>query len=96
MKERLKYVPITLYAVVMGLTGLVIALSKFVALGWLPVYLYKGGLYSVAFLFVFITVLYGIKVLINFKEVVTDFRHRIRINFFSGISISKMRFTACL
>jgi tellurite resistance protein len=88
MKERANYIPITLYAIVMGLTGLDIVFSKFAQLNWLPSYLYTAGLYVVSFLFVLISVLYVIKSIINFQEVVADFRHRIRINFFSAFSIS--------
>jgi len=88
MKERVHYIPITLYAIIMGLTGLVIVFSKFSQVNWLPDYLYTGGLYVVSFLFILITLLYITKGIKNFGEVIEDFRHRIRINFFSAFSIS--------
>ncbi len=88
MKEKLQYVPITLYSIIMGLTGLAIALSKFAAMNWLPESIYIGVLYFSSSLFIIISLMYIAKVFIDFNEAKTDFRHRIRINFFSAISIS--------
>jgi tellurite resistance protein len=72
----------------MGLTGLAIAFSKFAQLSWLPDYLFLGTLYLVSALFVLVVVLYGIKAVKYFDEVLADFRHRIKVSFFSTISIS--------
>lgn len=88
MKNKIQYFPITLYPVVMGLAGLAIVLSKFYELNWLPPFLFEGVLYFVSALFVFLSVMYGLKAILFFHEVVEDWRHRIRINFFSSISIS--------
>jgi tellurite resistance protein len=55
---------------------------------WLPKFLYDSLLFFTFSLFLFITLLYGLKTLFYFEEVQADFRHRIRINFFSAISIS--------
>ncbi len=86
--NRIRYIPITLYAIVMGLTGLAIVFGKFAQLQLLPGYLHLGMLYFVSVLFAVITVLYGIKAFRYFAEVKADFRHKIRINFFSAFSIS--------
>ena len=71
----------------MGITGLAIAFSKYSQLDWLPDIFYKASLIFVSALFILITVLYFLKTIYHFKEVKKDFKHRIRINFFSAISI---------
>lgn len=88
--KRLQYFPITSYAIVMGLSGLTIAFSKFYHLAWLPKILYDVFLGFTFILFLIITLLYGLKAIYFFDEVKTDFLHRIRINFFSAISISML------
>ncbi|MEZ5072502.1 MAG: SLAC1 anion channel family protein [Bacteroidales bacterium] len=88
MKERLQYFPITAYAIVMGLSGLTIVFGKFYHMQWLPKFLYDGLLFFTFGLFLLISFLYGMKAIRHFEEVKADFRHRIRVNFFSAISIS--------
>lgn len=88
MKERLQFFPITAYAVIMGLTGLSIVFSKFYHMQWLPKFLYDGLLFFTLALFLVISFLYGRKAVRYFEEVKKDFNHRIRVNFFSAISIS--------
>ena len=86
--SRMKYFPITLYAIVMGLTGLAIVFGKFTQLELLPGVLHKVILYFVSALFCFITLMYLTKTIRYFNEVRSDFRHKIKINFFSAFSIS--------
>lgn len=88
MKEKIQFFPITSFAVVMGLTGLSIAFGKFYHLQWLPKIFYDISIFTVLILFVAFTILYGLKLAWYPEEVKTDFKHRIRINFFSAISIS--------
>ena len=88
MRERIKYFPITAYAIVMGLTGLSIVFSKFYHLQWLPKIFFDVLLFFSLGIFLFITFMYGLKTVKHFEEVKKDFQHRIRINFFSAISIS--------
>jgi tellurite resistance protein len=88
MREKIQYFPITGFAVVMGLTGLSIALGKFYHLQWLPKIFYDISIFTVLALFVFLIVAYGMKLVMFPEEVRKDFKHRIRINFFSAISIS--------
>lgn len=88
MKRRIQYFPITAYAIVMGLSGLTIVFSKFYHMQWMPKFLYDGLLFFTLGIFLLITLLYGIKAIRHFEEVQKDFRHRIRVNFFSAISIS--------
>ena len=88
MKEKLEYFPITSYAIVMGLSGLTIVFGKFYHMQWLPRIFYDSFLFLTLGLFLFISVMYGLKAKNHFDEVVKDFNHRSRINFFSAISIS--------
>lgn len=88
MNKKIQYFPITMFAIVMGLTGLAIVFSKFIQLNWIPDVFYTITLYFVSILFVLFFVFYGLKAILHFKEVLADFKHRIRINFFSAISIS--------
>lgn len=87
-QSKIQHFPITLYAVVMGLTGLSIVFGKFAQMEWLPASFHYLSLYFVSALFLVITTLYGLKAIKYFSEVKADFRHRVRINFFSAISIS--------
>lgn len=88
IKQKIQYFPITSFAIIMGLTGLTIAFGKFYHLQWLPRIFYDISIFTVLTLFVLITILYGMKWVLFNDEVKADFRHRIRINFFSAISIS--------
>jgi tellurite resistance protein len=88
MRQKIQFFPITSFAVVMGLSGLSIAFGKFYHLQWLPRIFYDVSIFTVLFLFSLIIILYGFKLALYPVEVQADFRHRIRINFFSAISIS--------
>jgi tellurite resistance protein len=88
MKERLQYFPITSFAIIMGLSGLTIVFGKFYHMQWMPKFLYDGFLFFTTALFLFFVFTYGRKAIKYFEEVKADFNHRIRINFFSAISIS--------
>ena len=88
MKDKIQYFPITAFSVIMGLSGLTIAFGKFYHLQWLPKLFYDISIFTVLILFVITTLAYGLKWVFFKKEVHIDFTHKIRINFFSGISIS--------
>ncbi len=88
MNDKLKNFPITVFAIVMGLAGFTIALNKFYHLDWLPKIFYEIMLFVVLGLFLLFLVVYLIKLVYYPEEVSNDFKHRIRINFFSTISIS--------
>jgi len=88
MKTKLQYFPVTVFSMVMGLTGFTISLGKFYHLQWLPEIFYEAFLFLSFILFIFLIILYGFKLIYFPEEVKSDFNHRIRINFFSTISIS--------
>lgn len=88
MIQKLKYFPVTAFSVVMGIAGFTIVLLKFYYLQWLPSIYSAIFLWLTVFLFLLISVIYGLKYIYFPNKVKTDFLHRIRINFFSTISIS--------
>jgi tellurite resistance protein len=88
MKQKLQFFPVTLFSMVMGINGLSIVFGKFYHLQWLPEWLYVLFLYLSLTLFIVIAFFYGLKWIYFPEEVKQDFHHRIRINFFSAISIS--------
>ncbi|MFA9371510.1 MAG: SLAC1 anion channel family protein [Labilibaculum antarcticum] len=88
MKDKLRYFPITAYAIVMGLAGLTIVFGKFYHMQWMPKIFFEILLFFTLFVFLGISFLYGLKAVRHFEEVRIDFNHRIRLNFFSAFSIS--------
>jgi len=86
--ERIKHFPIPFFAVVMGLSGLAIAYQKAHHLFGFPKIVYELLMFSAAFAFIVIAILYLLKTFLFFDEVKADFFHPIRINFFAAISIS--------
>jgi len=88
MNERVRHFPITSFAVVMGLTGLTIALGRAYHLQWLPKAPFDVLLFVDLGLFLLFAGVYGWKWVIATEEVTRDFRHPIRINFFATVSIS--------
>ena len=72
----------------MGLSGLTIAFGKFYHMQWMPKILHDISLFFTLGLFLLFIVVYGRKAIKYVEEVIVDFNHRIRINFFSAISIS--------
>ena len=85
---RLQFFPIMMFAIVMGFSGLTIALQKIEHI--------IEGLGTLAYLLamidslVFLTVLfsYTLKIIIYFDEVKKEFAHPVRINFFAASAIS--------
>jgi tellurite resistance protein len=88
MEYKIKNFPITMFAIVMGLSGFTIVLQKFAEHNWLPNWSYLSMLVTVSLIFVVIAVFYILKFIMFREAVLADFKHRIRINFFSTISIS--------
>lgn len=88
--NRLKFFPIMMYAIVMGMSGLTITYQK--AALWLsfPHFIGEVLLYITTLIFIIISILYLSK-LVKYKQaVVKEFTHPVRINFFSAISISML------
>ena len=88
--NRLKYFPVMMYTIVMGIGGLTIAYQK--ATIWLGVYDIFATIlmYITMVLFILISITYIVKYW-KYKAIVeNEFSHPIRINFFATISISML------
>lgn len=88
--NRLKFFPIMMYAIVMGLSGLTITYQK--AALWLgfPAILGEILMYATTLVFFIVSFIYVRKTLTYKMAVVNEFSHPIRINFFAAISISML------
>ena len=88
--ERLKFFPIMMFAIVMGLSGLTITYQK--ASIWLnfPHVIGDVLMYVTTAVFLFVSIIY-IKKRFKYKTAVAnEFSHPVRINFFAAISISML------
>jgi len=86
--NRLKFFPIMMFAIVMGLSGLTIAYQK--AAMWLNFPHIIGSLlmYMTTVVFFVVTAIYIIKFFKYKNAAIKEFNHPIRINFFAAFSIS--------
>lgn len=89
-QNRIKFFPIMMYAIVMGMSGLTIMYQK--AALWLSMSAWIGtvliGISTL--LFCVITLIYALKYLKYAPAVQKEFSHPIRLNFFAAISISML------
>jgi tellurite resistance protein len=85
--NRLKFFPIMMFAIVMGLSGLTIAWQK--AVEWLGTShsLAMGLVWADTAVFAVIALVYLIKTAVYPKAVANEWKHPVRINFFSAVSI---------
>lgn len=89
-KNRLKFFPIMMYAIVMGLSGLTITYQK--AAIWLnfPHIIGEILMYVTTAVFIAVSYIY-LKKFFKYKVAVkNEFSHPVRINFFAAISISML------
>ena len=89
-KNRLKYFPIMMYAIVMGMSGLTIMYQK--AGQWLdfPHIIGTVLMYITTALFFVVSFIYITKYVKYAKAIKKEFSHPIRVNFFAAISISML------
>lgn len=86
-EERLRHLPVPLFAVVMGLAGVALAWQRAEALHQLP-FRVSGAIGGLAALcFVVISAAYAVKVARYPGGVIEELRHPVRANFFAAISI---------
>lgn len=89
-KNRLKFFPIMMYAIVMGMSGLTITYQK--AALWLnfPHIIGNSLMYLTTAIFIGVTITYGMKFFTYAGAVKNEFSHPVRINFFAAVSISML------
>ncbi|MEN8139435.1 MAG: SLAC1 anion channel family protein [Bacteroidota bacterium] len=87
-KSKLQHFPIAAFSSIMGLAGVSVALNKFYHLQWLPKWPFLAMMAIALLTFATVSYFYSRKAYIFYKDVNDDFKHRIRINFFSAITIS--------
>jgi len=85
--NRLKFFPIMMFAIIMGLSGLTIAWQK--AAVWLgtPHSVAMGLVWLDTAVFAVISLVYLIKLAVYPQAVKNEWKHPVRINFFSAVSI---------
>jgi tellurite resistance protein len=86
--QRLEHMPIALFSMVMGTTGLALAWLKAHAVLGMPAAVGEGLRGAASALFVLLLVFYGLKALRYPQAVRMEMRHPVRINFFPTVSIS--------
>jgi tellurite resistance protein len=84
----LRHVPVPLFAVGMGVTGLGIAWRKAAQVAGAPAIVGEVVIVLAAVLFAAVGLLYAAKALRHPQAVAAEFRHPIRSNFFAALSIS--------
>ena len=89
-KNRVKFFPIMMYAMVMGMSGLTIMYQK--AALWLEFSALIGNVLMVitTALFIGVSLIYLVKYIKYAPSVKKEFSHPIRLNFFAAISISML------
>jgi len=89
-ESRLQFFPVTLFATVMGTAGLGIAFDRFDHLVGTHIGVGKYIIFAMLFWFIFLCLIYLLKLLKYPEEVRKEFNHPIRINFFPALSISML------
>jgi tellurite resistance protein len=87
-ESRIRYLPISIFAMVMGLSGLSLALQRAARIWGLPVLLGEVAIIITAMVFLTLAALYGVKIVRYGADVVAEFRHPVKINFFPTATIS--------
>ncbi len=92
--SRLQYLPVSVFAMVMGMDGFTIAWDRGAAAFGLPSWIASVGYYFTATLLVVLSLLYGTKWLRYPQAVVKEFRHPVALSFFPTFSIGVLLLSA--
>ncbi len=87
-KRSLEFMPIQLFAIVMGLSGFAIMFAKAYHLIGMPYWIYTTVLFIDTALFLIIFTAYMFKLLLHTEAVKKEFYHPIKSSFMAAISIS--------
>jgi tellurite resistance protein len=93
VRPQLKYVPVSFFAAVLGLTGATIAWQRAERLLALPFAISGVALILSLAAFLSIAIIYALKIARHFDAVKREFAHPVKINFFPTISISLLLFS---
>jgi tellurite resistance protein len=91
--SSLKFLPVPLFATVMGLTGFAIVAMKLAHLFHFSHWWGRALLYAVSVWFVFLCILYLLKLMRYPEEVKAEWVHPVRMNFFPAITICLLLFS---
>ena len=86
--NRLKFFPIMMFAIIMGLSGLTIVYEKAHEMFGVPSFIGNSLLILDSAIFTIVGLFYILKLIKYPSEVIKEFNHPIRINFFATVSIS--------
>jgi len=86
--NRLKFFPIMMFAIIMGLSGLTIVYEKAHEIFGVPKMVGTTLLYLDIAIFLTVLLVYSVKASKYIDEVKKEFNHPVRINFFATVSIS--------
>jgi tellurite resistance protein len=87
-ESRLRHLPVSFFAMVMGLAGFTLVLQRATRLWQLPKLIGLIALGITVIAFVVLALLYARKILRHGVDVVTEFRHPLKLAFFPTVSIS--------
>jgi tellurite resistance protein len=87
-QSRLRYFPVSFFAVVMGLAGYAITVQRAEAILGLPAGVGSVLGWVATVVFVLIAGLYAFKLLNHHDEVITELAHPVKLSFFPAISIA--------
>ena len=91
--NRIRYLPISFYSIILGLVGFTIAFQKAEQMLGMPFVISPYILISALASFAVITILYLTKTIVFPGDVLREFRHPTKLNFFSAFSISLLLFS---
>ncbi len=88
--NRLKFYPVMMFAIVMGISGLTIAYQKAAEFIGFPHVIGHTMMYVALGIFASVSLIYLVKLISYPKAVLNEWKHPVRINFFSAVSISML------
>lgn len=92
--NRLQFFPVMMFAIIMGLSGLTLVLTKAHEVLNIPIIFAFSLKIITTLVFLAVLLTYVVKFIVYRVEVKNEFKHPIRINFFAAISISILLLSA--
>lgn len=95
-ESRLKYFPISFFSIILGLSGLTIAMSKMELLFGLGLNISLYLLIGTIFIFAILLLTYFLKFISFKEEVLKEFKSQVKVSFFATISVSFLLLSVAL